>query len=126
MTFDEWWVSVDNRYLHAGSAQEAWNASADRYAPLVEVCKEIEKAIEEASIVDEGSPGDFFHESWNPNVHIEITITISDIRNLVLALKTVTDEDGECSRCGGSGVVYLEGVATWCVACNSKAVTDDV
>ncbi|MDZ4250342.1 MAG: hypothetical protein U0990_09665 [Candidatus Nanopelagicales bacterium] len=53
--------------------------------PVVE--RLIEALRQWQNIVDVTCPdGDFAHDTWNPNAHIELTATVQDYRNTVAAL----------------------------------------
>ena len=45
--------------------------------------------------IENRKDGDIFHSSWNPDAHVELTLTIAECRAVVLALKKAR---GECTN----------------------------
>ncbi len=63
-------------------APDCW--LCDNCVEMRDVISEIAEAVWQARCPDDGSEmGDFFHDTWNPDAHVEITLTIADIRRIL-------------------------------------------
>lgn len=80
-TFDEWWNEHANDYYEehrlpigpAQAARRAWGGLHDMTQNILQpVFDEIKAKL----------PGDLDDESWNPECHIEITITVAEARKI--------------------------------------------